>query len=155
MQQWLKYFVYQIDSKSAILMEIAVADHDFIKNQLKIQWMQSMGDVYRKFLASATDSSYFNNSSGVPFFYIKNSNFIAFFQMKEKKAKVTVCPSLALKRVIDEANIPKRVDHITHEDEEEQEQEEEKKDVSDNDEDDLITDQDRLNYLLNNDDDNK
>ena len=60
-----------------------------------------------------------------------------------------------MKKLIEDSNIPKRVDHITHEEDEEIEKEEAKKVPSDNEDDDLITDQDRLNFLLNNEEENK
>ena len=55
-------------------------DKEQMKMALKVQWLKSFRDAYKKFLGSATD-----NQGGIirgqelPFFYVRNNNFCALF----------------------------------------------------------------------------
>ncbi len=53
MHHYLQYFIYQTDHKSTAI-EFYSDNKDQVKVQLKLQWMKSFRDVYRKFLHTNT-----------------------------------------------------------------------------------------------------
>lgn len=62
---------------------------------MKIQWMRSLKDAYHKFLASASDdSSRMLKGVQMPYFYVRNNNFVALFKTREDgRPQAIVSPS--------------------------------------------------------------
>eukprot|EP00347_Sterkiella_histriomuscorum_P012913 403366741 len=153
-QKYMQYFVYSTDQRNGN----QAIDNEQHQLQSKIQWLRSLRDVYQKFLQSVNDE---NNSRGtqMPFFYVKNNSFIALFKIEDGKPIAIVNPSKMLAKIIQDSNVTKTVVNISHDDDEEKERQQQKlkqQQEQENESDDgLIDDQDRLTYLLDNNNQNE
>jgi hypothetical protein len=61
-------------------------DKEQCKLQMKLQWMRSLRDVYKKFVHSKSASTEARSSVPLPFFYVRNNNFCALF-MRDSEGK--------------------------------------------------------------------
>lgn len=103
-QHNLQYFVFSSDQK---VPELYNNDKETLKLQMKIQWMRSMRDVFRKFLHSKPlNDLYVEKSVPLPFFYVRNYNFCALFMRDSEQKPICVLdPSKNLTAVINEQSI--------------------------------------------------
>ncbi|CDW78200.1 UNKNOWN [Stylonychia lemnae] len=146
-QKYLQYYVYSTDQKLSGFDNFV--DKEQQKTQQKVQWLRSLRDAYKKFLASASEDGSIRGVE-MPFFYVRNNNFMALFKIKEGRPMAILNPS--------KTNIIKTVVNISHDDDEEREQQEnlrKQKEKEEESDDDLINDQDRLTYLLENNEENQ
>ena len=78
-----------IPTHTVLVLEVNILlDIEYQKLIPKLHWMRSLRDVYKKFIdASSCQSA---SEREMPFFYVRNYNFIAVFSYNEEGAPVAV-----------------------------------------------------------------